>query len=122
MRFALPVAMVLSIIPCVAFAQSPQLSAAIEAGQVGERYDGYMGFAAAPSEEIRRQVIGINIRRRSLYTQIASQRGVTIQLVGLTTACTLFRELPVGEAYLLEDKVWRRRAAGAAAPLPDHCR
>lgn len=122
MRFALPGAMVLSIISCAAFAQSPQLSAAIEAGQVGERYDGYMGFAAAPSEEIRRQVIGINIRRRSLYTQIASQRGVTIQLVGLTTACTLFRELPVGEAYLLEDKVWRRRAPGAAAPLPDHCR
>ena len=112
----------LAAVSCSASAQSPKLSSAIEAGQVGERYDGYMGFAATPSEEVRRQVIAINIKRRSLYTQIASQRGVTIQVVGLTTACTLFRELPVGEAYLLEDKVWRRRAAGAAPPSTEFCR
>jgi uncharacterized protein YdbL (DUF1318 family) len=122
MRFAVPIMIALLAVSSAAFAQSPQLSAAIDAGQVGERYDGYMGFAAAPSDEIRRQVIGINIRRRSLYTQIASQRGVTVQTVGLTTACTLFHDLPVGEAYLLQDNVWRRRAAGAAPPSPDYCR
>jgi uncharacterized protein YdbL (DUF1318 family) len=105
-----------------ATAQSPQLSAAIAAGQVGERYDGYMGFAAPPSEPVRSQVIGINIRRRSLYTELASQRGVTAQLVGLTAACNLFRDLPAGEAYMLKDNVWRRRTAGQPAPAPDYCR
>jgi len=105
-----------------AFAQSPQLSAAIAAGQVGERYDGYMGFAAPPSEQLRRQVLGINIQRRSLYTQLAAQRSVNAQLVGLTTACTLFSELPAGEAYMLKDGVWRRRSASERAPVPDHCR
>ncbi|HEV2595952.1 MAG TPA: YdbL family protein [Sphingomicrobium sp.] len=123
MRFVIPITLGLSVVSYAAFAQSPlQLSSAIEAGQVGERYDGYMGFAVAPSEEVRRQVTAINIRRRSLYTQIASQRGVTIQIVGLTTACTLLRALPVGEAYLLEDKIWRRRAAGAPTPTPENCR
>jgi uncharacterized protein YdbL (DUF1318 family) len=112
----------LAILSSAAAAQSPQLSAAIEAGQVGERFDGYMGFAAAPSEELRRQVIAINIRRRSLYTQLASQRGVTTQLVGLTTGCTLLRQLAVGEAYMLNDNVWRRRAAGQPAPAPEYCR
>ena len=29
--------------------QSPQIAAAIAAGQVGERYDGYMGFATPPA-------------------------------------------------------------------------
>lgn len=112
----------LAMLSSMGLAQSSQLSAAIEAGQVGERYDGYMGFAAPPSEELRRQVIAINIRRRSLYIQLASQRGVTTQLVGLTTACTLFRQLPVGEAYMLNDNVWRRRAAGQSPPAPDYCR
>ena len=103
-------------------AQSPAIEAAIAAGQIGERYDGYMGFAVAPSDMLRRQVIAINIRRRNLYLQLAAQRNVTAELVGLTTACTLFRQLPVGEAYMLSDQRWRRRAAGQAVALPDYCR
>jgi uncharacterized protein len=110
-----------ALVGSAASAQSPQVSAAMQAGQVGERYDGYMGFAVPPSEQLRRQVIAINIQRRTLYTQLASQRGVTAQVVGLTTACTLLRELPVGEAYMLNDKVWRRRAPGEPPPAPEYC-
>ena len=121
MRRITALALGLWIVPSASVAQSPQLTTAIEAGQVGERYDGYMGFAAPPPDELRRQVLAINIRRRSLYTQIASQRGVTVQLVGLATACTLFRDLPAGEAYMLKDNVWRRRAATGAAPIPGDC-
>ena len=103
-------------------AQSPQLLAAIQAGQVGERYDGYMGFASPPTDELRRQVIAINIRRRNLYTELAVQRNVNVQFVGIATGCALLRHLPVGEAYMLEDKVWRRRAAGEAEIVPNSCR
>jgi uncharacterized protein YdbL (DUF1318 family) len=119
-KLLLAVAVASSVSP--ALAQSSQLSAAVAAGQVGERYDGYMGFASTPSEEVRRQVLGINIQRRSLYTQLASQRAVNVQLVGLTTACTLFSQLPAGEAYMLKDGVWRRRGASEPPPVPDHCR
>lgn len=105
-----------------AAAQSPQVLAALQAGQVGERYDGYMGFAVTPPETLRRQVIAINIQRRNLYTQLAVQRNVSVQLVGLATACSLFRQLPPGEAYMLDDKVWRRRGVGQAPPIPDSCR
>ena len=103
-------------------AQTPGVDAAIAAGQVGEQYDGYMGFAVQPSEALRRQLTAINIRRRSLYADLAGQRGVTAQLVGLTTGCTLLRQLPLGEAYMLNDNVWRRRAAGQPVVLPDYCR
>ena len=122
MRRAILLLLGLACVPCAVAAQSPVLSVAIDSGQVGERYDGYMGFASAPSDPVRRQVLGINIQRRNLYTQLATQRDVTAQLVGLTTACTLFAQLPVGEAYMLSDNVWRRRTPGQTAPVPEHCR
>lgn len=115
-------ALALAATASAASAQSPQLSAAIAAGQVGERYDGFMGFAVTPSEPLRRQVLGINIQRRSLYTQLGAQRSVNAQLVGLTTACTLFSQLPAGEAYMLKDGTWRRHGASEPAPVPEHCR
>lgn len=95
---------------------------AIASGIVGERFDGYMGFAGAPDPSVRRQVNAINIKRRSLYIQLASQRNATAEVVGLTAACELFSQLPVGEAYLLNDGVWRRRGPAEPAPRPDYCR
>lgn len=118
-RWALLAALVLT---APASAQTPTVSAAIAAGQVGERYDGYMGFVAPASDQIRRQVNAINIRRRNLYIELASRRNVTAQVVGLETACQLFVRLPVGEAYMTGDGSWHRRMPGQPAPVPDYCR
>lgn len=106
-----------------ASAQSPPLvEGAIQAGQVGERYDGYMGFVTNPSPQLKRQVDAINLRRRNLYIGLSTRRNVTPQLVGMATGCQLLSQLAPGGAYLLQDGVWRRRAAGQAVPLPDYCR
>jgi uncharacterized protein len=102
-------------------AQAPTLEQAIAAGQVGERYDGYMGFVGTPSPELRRQVQAINLRRRNLYIELSTRRNVTPQLVGMATGCQLLAQLPPGEAYLLSDNVWRRRTT-QPVPLPDYCR
>jgi uncharacterized protein len=101
--------------------QSPVVAQAIQAGQVGERYDGYMGFVGTPSPELRRQVSAINIRRRNLYTELAGRRNVTPQVVGMATACQLLTQLRAGEAYMLSDGTWRRRAAGQPISLPNYC-
>jgi uncharacterized protein len=122
MRWLWIAALAVAAAPAPAAAQSPTIGQAIAAGQVGERYDGYMGFVGAASPEVRRQVSAINIRRRNLYIGLASRRNVTAQVVGLATACELFAQLPVGEAYMLEDGAWRRRAPGQAAPVPNYCR
>lgn len=95
--------------------------AARASGIVGERYDGYLGLAAAPSEQIRRQVGAINIRRRSLYTGLASRRGVNLEAVGIAAGCELLAKTRVGEAYMLSDGVWRKRVAGQPAPVPSYC-
>jgi len=102
--------------------QSPGLASAIGAGQVGERFDGYMGFVNVPSGEVRRQVAAINLRRRNLYIELAARRNVTPEAVGIATACELLGRVGIGEAYMLKDGAWRRRAAGQPAPVPDYCR
>ena len=122
MRFiaALFAAAVCALGPMPAAAQS--LSKAIEAGEVGEKFDGYMGVVGAPSPEVRRQVAAVNLRRRNLYIDLSTRRNVSPQLVGMATACELLSKLSPGEAYMLSDGVWRRRAPGQSVPLPDYCR
>ena len=90
------------------------------AGLIGERFDGYLGFVTTPSAELRRQVNAINIRRRSLYNDLAMRKGVTREEVGITAACSLFRRLGVGEYYLPGQGGWQRFTPGRS-PLPSYC-
>lgn len=105
-----------------AAAQTPAVNAARAMGAVGERYDGYVGVAAPVPPAVRNEVASINIQRRSLYSRLAASKGVSPQDVGITAGCQLLARIGVGEAYLLGDGVWRRRAAGQGAPVPDYCR
>ena len=105
-----------------AVAQTPAMNAARAAGLAGERYDGYIGIAGPVSAAVRSQIASINIQRRSLYSNLAARRGASPQDVGVTAGCQLLARVGVGESYLLGDGVWRRRAAGQPAPVPDYCR
>lgn len=100
---------------------SPAIRAAKAAGQVGERFDGFLGFASYLPAETRRQVETINIRRRAHYSNLAAAKGVSPQDVGITAGCVTLRSVQVGEAYLLSDNVWRRRGAGQSTPVPSYC-
>ena len=97
------------------------LFAAEAAGIIGERYDGYLGMSSSGSDTLRRQVATVNLKRRSLYSQLAAKRGVSPGEVGVTAACQLLGRVEVGGAYLLGDNVWRRRHAGEGAPRPSYC-
>jgi uncharacterized protein YdbL (DUF1318 family) len=112
----------LSLAPPLVAQSSPVIVAARGAGQVGERYDGYLGYATAPSPRLRDQVESINIRRRSLYSGLAVQSRASRVDVGIASGCGLLSSVAVGEAYLLADNVWRRRAPGEAMPTPNYCR
>jgi len=119
LRLALAAAVLL---PAAASAQTyPELAAARRAGQVGERFDGYLGYASTPSRIVQRQVAATNIRRRSLYVGLAQRKLVTPEVAGLATGCELLGMISVGEVYMLRDGVWRRREPGEAAPRPNYC-
>jgi uncharacterized protein len=101
--------------------ESASVMQARGAGLIGERFDGYLGFVTTPSGALRRQVNSINIRRRALYANLARQKGVSTEEVGITATCTLFTRIPVGGYYLTSDRGWLRRGAGQAAPRPSYC-
>jgi uncharacterized protein len=107
--------------PASAPAQDPAtIIAAKRAGQIGERYDGYLGYVIAPSPVLRRQVDAVNIRRRSLYSNLAARKGVSPQEVGITAACSLLRRINLGEYYLQGQGGWQRYAPGRS-PVPSYC-
>lgn len=107
--------------PASAPAQDPAtIIAAKRSGQIGERYDGYLGYVITPSAALRRQVDAVNIRRRSLYSGLAARKGVSPEEVGITAACSLLSRIVVGEYYLLGQGSWQRYAAGRN-PVPSYC-
>jgi uncharacterized protein YdbL (DUF1318 family) len=109
-------------VPAPATAQdSAAIVAARSAGQVGERFDGYLGISSANvSADLRRHVSAVNIRRRALYSNLAARKGVTPEEVGITAACSLLGRVNVGEYYLLNQGGWRRLAPGQSA-VPTYC-
>ena len=102
-------------------AAQPALAQARAAGQVGERFDGYLGLAAPAGPAVRQQVSAVNIKRRALYSQLASRRGVAPGAVGVTAGCELLARVAPGEQYMLADGIWRHRSADQSAPVPDYC-
>lgn len=109
-------------VPASAPAQDPgAIIAARRAGLIGERFDGYLGIVnPGASATVRRQVATVNIRRRSLYSNLAARKGVSPEEVGITAACSLLRRIGVGEFYLLNQGGWRRVAPGQS-PVPSYC-
>ena len=100
---------------------SPAIRSAKAAGQVGERYDGYLGVAGSSPATVRREVDAVNIRRRAHYSNLAASRGVSPQDVGITAGCMTLGSVDIGEAYLLADNAWRRRGPRQPAPVPSYC-
>lgn len=96
-------------------------AAAQESPAVGERYDGYLGYIGTPGEAVRRQVSAINIKRRSLYSELAVRKGVSPEEIGLTAACTTLSRVAEGGLYFTPAGGWQRRQAGQAAPVPAYC-
>ncbi len=112
----------LAVAAAAAVAQSsPEMVAARQSGVIGERYDGYLGIAGSPGERVRRELGAVNIKRRSLYTDLAVRRRATVQEVGIAAGCELLGTVKVGESYMLNDGAWRRREPGQPAPVPSYC-
>lgn len=122
MRFAALIgAGLLAFSPVPALAQGAGLATALASGQVGERFDGFLGYVRPPTAGVRSATERVNISRRQLYANFAHQHGVSPYEVGITAGCTLLRRVPAGGAYLLQDNVWRRRQPGEGAPVPSYC-
>ena len=110
-----------TILAAAALALAMPAGAQVPGGEVGERFDGYLGALPTASPAVRRQVAAINLKRRSLYSNLAARKGVSPQEVGLTAACTTLARVGIGELYFTSEGGWQRRAAGQPAPRPAYC-
>lgn len=104
-----------------ALAQGAAVTAALDAGTVGERADGYLGIAGSVSADVRAQVDQINIKRRALYTQRAAERGVSVEEIAAATGCQTLKRVSPGRAYSLDGGSWRVRGPGDPPPSPSNC-
>lgn len=102
-------------------AQTPDVTAAISAGTVGEQSDGYLGVNGSVSADVRSGVDAINIKRRAAYTDLAAKRGVTVADMAAATGCqTLAGRVKQGQAYRIAGGAWQTKGGGPIA-LPDYC-
>ena len=106
-----------------AFAMQADTAGQLRAsGLVGEQADGYLGLVASAPADVRAQMEQVNIQRRAAYTQLATQRGATIEEVAAATACQIFASrVGPNQYYRLPDGVWRRRNGSEPVPRPSHC-
>lgn len=83
------------------------VDAAKSKGQVGETIDGYLALVdAGVSEDIRAAVNEINIRRKSVYTQLARDKGTSPENVAAVSGEKLVAKAKPGEKVKLSDGQW----------------
>jgi len=92
--------------------RDPAYQNARETGLVGEKADGYLGFAVPPSATIRALVEDINIKRKAAYSKEALANGATVEEMALRSGCRLIVERTVaGEKYQTPSGQWMTRDA-----------
>jgi len=97
--------------------RDPAYAAAREAGRVGEKPDGYLGIVGNADPALQRLVDDINIKRKAVYMQKASEKKVTPEAFALTSGCEAIARTVPGEKYMTPDGTWQTRTADA--PIRD---
>ncbi|MEO1014212.1 MAG: YdbL family protein [Pseudomonadota bacterium] len=89
-------------------------SAAIESAKrqcvIGERLDGYLGAVRGQRLDaaLKREVDSVNMRRKAAYSDLARQRGVTIETAAAVTAERLIERAPSGQCVQNNAGAWVR--------------
>ena len=122
LRFSL-IAAGLALTAGPALAQDTAVEQARAAGLVGEQADGYLGLVTgSASPDLKSRVDQINIKRRALYTESASQRGVTVDSMAAATACELLQSrVGPGQYYRDENGAWTKRNGSEPTKRPSFC-
>lgn len=97
--------------PASAQQRDPAYAAARAAGQVGEKTDGYLGFPAAPSADVRHMAEDINIKRKAVYAEKAQANSATVEEYAFTAGCLAIARTVPGEKYQAPDGTWQTRTS-----------
>lgn len=111
-RSAIRAALLLALATIVGRAQDAhagQLDDAKDAGQIGERPDGYVAAVGPnPSADIEALVETVNDKRRLAYAKIAASEKVPIEQVGALAAEKIKAQAPAGHYFMTSDGRWQQ--------------
>ncbi len=80
------------------------------AGTVGEQADGYLGLVSGSvSAEVRAAVNDINIQRKQAYTNMARQKGESVDNVAKVFAIEIIGRVPSGQMVKDASGNWQRK-------------
>ena len=97
--------------------RDPAYEAARQAGQVGEKPDGYLGVVGSQSAAVQSLVADLNIKRRANYAGRAQAAKATLEEYAFTQGCLLISRTVAGEKYQTPDGKWQTRTS--APPIRD---
>lgn len=94
-----------------AFAQTADAKAVVDtakaSGVIGETASGYLAVVSSASRDVVNAMNEINIRRKSLYTRLARQQNLQIDVVAALTAEKVrATKAKTGEKYLDKNGEW----------------
>ncbi len=92
-----------------ASAGDPVIDAAIAAGDVGERIDGYLGVVGTADAAVVRKVQDINNRRRAVYEQTARTNNTTVQIVAQIAGEKQIERLAPGQFFMDASGSWQSK-------------
>ncbi len=99
----------------VAHAQTSSTKATVDSakarGEIGEQVDGYLGVVdgASPSSSVRNAMAEINIARKSVYSRVADQQNVQVNVVAALTGEKQIKKASSGEFVKDARGSWQRK-------------
>lgn len=85
------------------------VDAAKTRGEIGERIDGYLGVVGDPSPAVRAAMDEINIGRKAVYTRLAREQNVRIEVVARLTGEKQVEKAAKGEYVMGDDGRWTQK-------------
>lgn len=96
----------------IAQAQSDAKSivdAAKNRGEIGEQIDGYLGVVSSASPAVRAAMDEINIGRKAVYTRLAREQNVRVEVVARLTGEKQIAKATTGQYVLGDDGRWTQK-------------
>ena len=81
----------------------------IAAGRIGERIDGYLAAVGDVSEAERRAMNEINIGRKSVYTNLAEKKGVSVEVIGRLSGEKQIAKAAPGAMIMDDSGQWSKK-------------
>lgn len=98
-----------------AYAQTSSVKATVDSaksrGEIGEKINGYLGVVngASPSAAVKNAMSEINIARKSVYSRLAAQQNVAIDVVAQITGEKQIKKAASGHFIKDATGAWKRK-------------